>query len=161
MEVHSSRTLGDLYFKTMIEDWDITKELRQPYQTNLTHIQSYLPYQVKLVRTQVNLPHDATMTREIELSPRGDRIAYLIWHTEPDMLPILHYILPRKDQLRTSKSSLWVSRRDGSELHEIGACPMHEQDGRGERYPKLLHWLPDGKHVSFVYHDSLYTVPID
>ena len=72
----------------------------------------------------------------------------------------------------SSRASLWVSRIDGSGMHEIGAMPpqmvLQNQGGPsdmetgehlwGPPVPRLIRWLPDGKHVSFVYKGDLYTV---
>lgn len=71
----------------------------------------------------------------------------------------------------SSRASLWVSRIDGTGMHEIGAAPSSvnpmEYGGRtdpetGEPnenpVPRLIRWLPDGKHISFAYKRALYTV---
>jgi len=50
--------------------------------------------------------------------------------------------------------SLWVSHVDGSSPIEIGHIP------KGPLNISDMAWLPDRKHLSFVYNGTLYTVPI-
>ena len=54
---------------------------------------------------------------------------------------------------------LRTSCLDGSDVHEIGHldAPKTREDPR----PEHLQWLPDGKQLSFIYKDRLYTVPAD
>jgi hypothetical protein len=68
----------------------------------------------------------------VSFSPAGDRFAWIVGE------------------------QLWVSKLDGTDRVEIGRLPA-EGWGKGQS----LIWLPDGKRLSFVYNDSLYTVPVD
>jgi len=55
------------------------------------------------------------------------------------------------------RMELWVSKADGTEMHEIGYCPL-DADPEDDSGPKLILWQPDCKHLSFVYKDFLYLV---
>lgn len=54
--------------------------------------------------------------------------------------------------------SLWVSRTDGSQMREVGRVAALKGDDVS--YPSDLRWLPDERHLSFVYRNGLYIVPI-
>src|SRR5205085_698571 len=85
----------------------------------------------------------------------------------------LHRLLPAFPLQERSVVSLWVSRADGREMREIGALdgtgievPSASDDGEGVVYFPILQaltlqWLPDGRGLSFVHHDMLYTVPVE
>jgi hypothetical protein len=55
------------------------------------------------------------------------------------------------------RMELWISKADGTDMYEIGYCPLgaDEDDDSG---PKLILWQPDNKHISFVYEGFLYVV---
>lgn len=103
----------------------------------------------------------------IALSPHGDRLAWLVCLIEepsveqpsvvtkflgkwfPSLRPAPRHIL----QLRTS-------RLDGSGVHEIGRMEIPNNTASTE-LPHNLSWLPDGKRLSFIYQQALWTVPAD
>ena len=76
------------------------------------------------------------------LSPWGDRIA---WVCERAV----------KSGMDRPRFSLWTSHVDGSQMREVG-----EITGETDSYHDILQWLPDNHHLSFVYKDGLYTVPV-
>jgi len=93
------------------------------------------------------LPNTVEST-ENAISPQGNRIAWVV--------------IPSAENPPT-QAALYISRMDGSDLQEVGqlALPSFEE-GTGPsftRFPHELKWLPDGKHLSFIYQDVLYTVP--
>ena len=78
-----------------------------------------------------------------------------------------------------TERGLWVSRRDGSDLREIGhvvekpadisktprfvATPMVQQAMAQwlSRDLNQVEWLPDSKHVLFAVGNDVYTVSVD
>ena len=101
-----------------------------------------------LQRWTVHLPGRAY---EIAVSPKGDRIAWLL-------MPNLK---GRPRNVQRGAASLWVSQLDGSRMREIGSAGT---DVRQRSAPSLLmqlRWLPGGKRLSFLYNGALYTVPTD
>lgn len=99
-------------------------------------------------RSTVRFPKGARAD-EVVLSPAGDRLAWRLVYVEG------------QDQLSTmrAKDELWASRLDGSSMHCIGQSDWFYHPKKD--FPHAVHWLPDGKHLSFLYLDELYTVPAD
>jgi len=106
---------------------------------------------------------------ETLFSPQGNRIAWQLIEKEGTMPPVLawlHRLVPGFNPPPSKpKVSLWVSRLDGSRMHELGYVLV-------PRFPPSsavpwsmifdhLSWLPDGKQISFRHDDALYTVPAD
>ncbi|MCW3097661.1 MAG: hypothetical protein JWL77_3279 [Chthonomonadaceae bacterium] len=87
-------------------------------------------------------------------SPDGDHIAWLLTQI-PDSAPIrlLQRLLPSRLTPFQPSQSIWITRLDGSHPHELGSLtiPFREQSVIGN-----LHWLPDGKQVSFGSGDFIY-----
>ena len=115
----------------------------------------------------VTLPYMAEIWGE-KFSPQGDRIAWPLLQkndTLPPYLDFLHRRIPAFNPQSTPKFSLWVSRIDGTQMHEIGALPIRpEKEYSGvviDDVPDQIYWLPDGKHLSFWLKGTLYTVPAD
>ncbi len=78
------------------------------------------------------------------LWPEGDRLA---WITE-------------RDDASGDWYSLSVSSVSGSGWRVIGSTPG-VCTKREHLWPTELRWLPDGKRVSFVHKEALWTVPVD
>jgi hypothetical protein len=91
----------------------------------------------------IPLPPD-TALQEMVISPQGDRIA---WH------------LSTKTQ-GVWVESLWVSRIDGTQMHEIGSGDLE-----GGKKPQIISgnmkWVPGEKRLSFRDQHTLYTVPVE
>jgi hypothetical protein len=85
---------------------------------------------------------------ETTLSLRGDRIAG---------------VCQPRSRKRINKSmqlvAIWVSSINGRGMHQIGVIQTNTNDQAPWLYD--LRWLPDGKHLSFVYRGALYTVAAD
>ncbi|HLV79905.1 MAG TPA: hypothetical protein VKT32_06460 [Chthonomonadaceae bacterium] len=77
------------------------------------------------------------------LSPQGDRLAWIL----------------QRGGLDSPVYTLYVSDGEGKGMRAIGSAP-YVQVGKRYSWPGDLRWLPDGKRVSFVYRNALYTVPI-
>lgn len=105
------------------------------------------------------LPNVTKVTgQEIVVSPRCNRIAWLVTHrcevTGPRLWRRIRARLGEKPHLETA---IWISNLDGSSPHEVGYMP-HQPN---EASPRQLAWLPGGKQLSFSYRGDLYTVPAD
>lgn len=105
------------------------------------------------VRTKVLLPRQADFM-EIELSPDGRRLAWVFVvpnHRRHGLrLPFFKSSTPDIDQ------QLWVSDLDGGKMHRIAAGDSVSKEELTTIH--FVRWLPDGKTLSFVDHDSIYTV---
>ena len=98
-------------------------------------------------------PPGSTLRCGAALSPRSDRIAWLVAKTKKGGGTIV---------------SIWVSRLDGSEWREMGWQEAPDPDMEfGDHLTKFMaaapggiKWLPDGKTLSFFYKGDLYTIPV-
>jgi hypothetical protein len=108
-------------------------------------------------KQKVNLP-EGTRCQDTAVSPQQASILYSVWRT-PDFLLLdwLHRINPNFNQDSRTNAELWVSRADGTGLREIGEIPLRMANDRIEN----IQWLPDGKQISFIYHNILYVVPAE
>jgi hypothetical protein len=111
--------------------------------------------------TDILLPAGADNVWDV-LSSRGDRILWLLdvdpEKAQPSWLRRVRHWL-RLSPL-TPYSSLWISNRGSTEMHMIGMLSSHP----GQDLREILtapQWTPDGKRVSFISNDALYTVPAD
>jgi hypothetical protein len=101
------------------------------------------------------------------VSPRGDRIAWVISGTgRKSPTNLLERLFGFLGQKPVPTTGLWVSKVDGSELHEIGRMefpwkPKGNTLPSAALRPSLVRWMPDGKHLSFIHDEALYTVPVD
>jgi ankyrin repeat protein len=77
---------------------------------------------------------------DARLSPKGDRFAWLI----------------AVEGNSQDSVELWVSRGDGRGMQGIGYVDV--APGQGDISPSSLQWLPDGKRLSFIYKNRLYTI---
>ena len=103
----------------------------------------------KSVRRWTILAPQLQQRQAMQISPDGRQIAWLI-------------VTPQ-DCHTPQTVALSVSRIEGSAMREIGhlTLPAAPSDWEGptfERYPHEMKWLPDGKRVSFIFQDALYTV---
>ena len=116
---------------------------------------------------RIHLPVKATILGE-RFSPRGDRIVWPLLQETDIQTPILkwlHRYIPAFNLDPGAKMSIWVSRIDGSEMHEIGIVLLKPDRTNGgvvlADAPEYIFWQPDGKRLSFYLKDTLYTVPAD
>ncbi|MCW3052332.1 MAG: hypothetical protein JWN14_1502 [Chthonomonadales bacterium] len=97
----------------------------------------------------------------VELAPRGDRLAWLL--VDSRRSPLITMLIRLVPSLSgrfppTEGISVWVSRLDGTEMQEIGFQQTHAS-GKDTNVATDLRWMPDGKHLSFLMNNSLYSVP--
>ncbi|MHB8523096.1 MAG: hypothetical protein ACYDH9_20385 [Limisphaerales bacterium] len=92
---------------------------------------------------------------QAEMSPQGDRIAWLFgFHNRETVVGYLKRRLRRRPPAWYKTIGLWICHADGTGLHEIARADATEPVSD-------LRWLLDGKHVSVIYRDGLWTVPVD
>jgi hypothetical protein len=98
---------------------------------------------------------------DVELAPHGDRLAWMFVDARrSSLVTMLVRLLPTLASRfpPTEGISVWVSRLDGTEMHEIGFQQTH-MSGKDTNIATDLRWMPDGKRLSFLMNDSLYSVP--
>ena|SRR5579859_7318626 len=90
--------------------------------------------------------------QEVVLSPRADRLAWVFYFGSP-------YPGRNVTKERRATCEIWISCLDGSRMHLAG----YQSDYQDVYDVSLngLKWLPDGKRLSFIYADALYTIPAD
>ncbi|MCW3098311.1 MAG: hypothetical protein JWL77_3929 [Chthonomonadaceae bacterium] len=73
-----------------------------------------------------------------------------------------HSLLPKFNSKPIVTEELWVSRANGQDLRELGYVPsvLDEFDSLTS-YLTCTTWLPDDKHISFIYNGALYVVPTE
>ncbi|HZP82654.1 MAG TPA: hypothetical protein VFB21_13525 [Chthonomonadaceae bacterium] len=102
----------------------------------------------------VRLPGGMQTESEAELSPQGDRLAYILRTASASPLQrLLTWLVPPADNRAYYRDTLWVSRADGSEMRKLG------EEGGGTLTG--LMWMPNGRRISFFCQDKLYTLPVD
>lgn len=105
-------------------------------------------------RFTAKLPNGMLSESEAELSPQGDRLAYILRTANVSPLQrLLAWLLPPADSRATYRDTLWVSRADGSEMRKLG-------EEAGSTVSGLM-WMPNGRRISFFCQDRLYTLPVD
>jgi hypothetical protein len=115
-------------------------------------------------RYSILLPAKAEIWDQV-FSPRGDRIVWPLVQDHASAQPVarwLHRWIPAFSPPSEGRMSIWVSRIDGSQMHEIGFVPI-ELDSDGDLVlndmPEDVRWLPDGNHLCFRLKTGLYVVP--
>lgn len=93
---------------------------------------------------------------DVVLNPSGSRLA---WRFTAHHTPFLYSFLKSLYNVfgihDNTTVSLWTSKTDGSEMHELGSVNLKSPVPQ----PQLLHWTPDGRNLSFQYDEKLYSIP--
>ncbi len=107
------------------------------------------------------LPSTAEVST-IELSPQGERLAWLlVYSRRPALVTLLSRLLPflAAKFPPVEGVSVWVSGLDGKAMREIGFQEMPRNGTAPDRVTELR-WMPDGKHLSFLHRHALYSIPV-
>ena len=100
-------------------------------------------------------PDGVTGSLEAALSPNGNRVAWLFgYRTGPLGLSILGR-LPKYRYARSTIVGLWISDTNGGGMRLLGNLDTDKGS------PDVLRWTPDGKRISFICQDAIWTVPAD
>ncbi|MCW3053941.1 MAG: hypothetical protein JWN14_3111 [Chthonomonadales bacterium] len=100
---------------------------------------------------------DTTLV-QVMLSPQRDRIAWQQVREEiPEWIRIVRRWFPRMHMQEVQRESLWVSRIDGTERHEIGGQDRHA-DEQSTEFLSDLQWVPGSNRLGFRYGAACYTV---
>ena len=90
--------------------------------------------------------------------PRQKRVALLMaYPTTVAWTAFIHRFLNRLPLRTEWRLGLWVADWNGEYFHEIGHIPITQPDVFTSPITQVA-WLPDDKHISFVYRNSLYSV---
>lgn len=100
-------------------------------------------------------PPDAYGPVEAALSPGGDRLAWRFEHKPPPFGLTFFNGTALGRSFEPSRVGLWVSRIDGGDMRLIGFVNV------GTGAMEMLRWTPDGKRVSFLHQNQLWSVPAD
>ncbi len=101
---------------------------------------------------RVSLPTSDRIV-EIEGSPDGKRIAYLVQENRTSSIPQwIARLLPLFARTDKKVFSVWISNVDGSKLRRIG---YENVESAG-----ALQWTPDGKKFSLFLDNTFYVVPV-
>jgi hypothetical protein len=124
----------------------------------------------------VNLP-DGQGVIQLVFTAGGDRVLWeLLEIRKPGIVrQAIHRVMPWVSAKSVHRASLWISRIDGSGMHELGGInypapakgvivisngyrdPESGWQSWGIPVPRCLRWTPDGKRVSFEYDRSIYS----
>jgi hypothetical protein len=101
----------------------------------------------QVVRTTVH-PPPVLAINGARPSSHGERIAWLF-------LQRIHVPGSRRSRI---EMAIWISDGKGKRMHELGWLPVTPKKFEPLEVSRLR-WLPDDRHLSFVFKDSLYVVP--
>ena len=109
----------------------------------------------------------------MHISPQGSRVFWLCYSRPytPPIPALLHRFIPVVNVPLCRWMSLQVSDLDGSNMREIGGVTIEKiQERQAQSSSEVwlddadkiqnVRWLPDGQHLSFEYHSTLYTVGV-
>lgn len=109
--------------------------------------------------------HQPGFLCEAAFSPLCDRVAWIIKSDyRPSLRVLMHRFFPSVKVPVYRRMSLWSSRINGQDQHEVGHLDkeiVSDDDVIGDGWDGPLLWLPDGKRLSFIHKETLYTVPTD
>lgn len=105
-------------------------------------------------------PHEPPLRTFIVRLPKGTEVREALVTNEGKRVVYRLHCPGKKTGAENGYCDLWVSRTDGSHLHELGYVPDHEGD-EGPFAWLSFQWLPDGRHLSFVYSNALYKIAVD
>ena len=118
---------------------------------------------------------------QILFNARGDRMLWkLLERRQPGIInQVLHRLMPSFNAYGVDRVSLWVSRIDGSDIHEVGGVnnpglrlgtveslsgPTDPETGEyewGAPVPHKIRWAPDGRRIGFVYKSAIWTAAVE
>lgn len=88
----------------------------------------------------------------LALSPQGDRLAW-VTRTGRSPLSSLHRVIGGKSPI--TRYTLYTAFLDGAQLTAVDSVDSENREEMAQ-----THWTPDGKRISFVFNEAIYTVPV-
>lgn len=138
----------------------LAADFEPPGNTQYIHIDEYdISKSPRIVRGyDIHVPANIERIDDMKLSPTGDR---LLWAFTAGK----SYSFPRELQgflgdHAYQTFSLRISDLDGTKMRVIGDQSIDINNFVRNWWPNNLAWTPDGKQASFIYHSTLYTVPV-
>jgi len=147
------------------QSWDSEEELRM---VRISILNLDLPASSR--QMEVPLPALANVM-EVSLSPRGDRLAWLL-HVRHEasfynrVCRLSRFLRPIS---RRDSDQIWITELNGSSPHLVGSKEIKRvwNPGTGcfpsgwdfEGGVESLVWTVDAQHLSFLYQDAVWTVP--
>ena len=91
------------------------------------------------------------------ISPDGNRLVWTLLraYSTPPIFDGIFRLLGMRDRVT---EELWTSQLNGQGMHEVGFIDCNEND---HSYSDSIRWTPDGKKLSFIYKDELWTIPVE
>jgi hypothetical protein len=145
-----NRLLTALPDGPLLAGWNSSRQGFAMFQVQQVQIDAQPP----TVRTaNMRLPPGARV-RQVQISPQGDLLA---WHLLIDRPPPgsawMEELLALLHTQPSSRHSLWVSRVDGSAMHEIGYVQDYDLSA--------IQWVPGSHRLTFLRHGYLCSVRIE
>lgn len=116
----------------------------------------------------IGFPVKATVL-EATLSPSGKQVAWLLkYHDTVGASAVTRLLFSHILHVNTAKFAIWISDITGKHVHEVGqvedrgAIPpeidLTDTKPSFLGTPRFIRWQTDGQHISYMYHDALYSV---
>ncbi len=124
---------------------------------------------VRLREYSVKLPNEDLLSflypyrePEVVLSPGGDRLGWIVFAKEGEapLHKLLARWIPKLRKQPRNIIELCTSRLDGSGMKMIGFLD-YDKIHDNPKAPFCLRWLPNGKSLSFIFDNALWTIPAD
>jgi hypothetical protein len=95
----------------------------------------------------------------------GDRLAWVVFRCAKSsrFATWLHRWLPMVDTDGALEIELRVSDLEGKHMRSLGSFtpPITIPSGELDFFPQTVQWMPDGKHLSYLYQGGLYKIAVD
>jgi hypothetical protein len=129
------------------------------WYSKLTH-RDQPGFPISLVKGKSVQPPTTVDTIELTASPDRTHLAWLLDGANANPLStFIHRICPSYNPKPSRYRSISVSHIDGSHIQEVGRI---DEDGSHAPDDMInsLQWMPDGKHVSYVCKNVLYSLDV-
>jgi hypothetical protein len=115
-----------------------------------------------LQRSYTQLAPNNIAADEIVPSPDGKRIAWQVsYDYENPVLVFLHKISSSVQVTKQHRIALWIKDPENAKARELGYLVEDNAQPNQPASPNGLAWTPDGKSLSFLYDNALWTLPVD